>query len=68
MNAPATRPPVPAVAARFMSAAGTRTGSTSSMASAARRSRFPMPRSAHRFVLTAPNSDPVIPAKSPSAE
>ena len=41
-KAPEKRPPVPVVAARVTSAEGRRTGTTSSMARAARISRFAM--------------------------
>src|SRR3954471_8049813 len=68
VNAPETRPAVPAELARSRMRVGTRTGSTSSMASAASSSRFAMAKYSHGLVLTDPNSVPVMPANNPSAE
>src|SRR4051812_31131214 len=68
VNAPEARPAVPALLARSRSRVGTRTGSTSNIARAAMSSRFAMAKYNHGLVLTDPNSVPVMPAKSPSAE
>src|SRR3954471_21075899 len=68
VNAPETRPAVPALDARARMADGTRIGSTSSMASAASSSRLAMAKYSQGFVLTEPNSVPVIPANRPRAE
>src|SRR5687767_121217 len=66
-NAPGTLPPPPAPAARLSSRDGILTGTTSSIASAARIRRFAIPKYSHGLVLTAPNIVPVIPANRPSA-
>ena len=66
-SAPGTLPPPPAVAARFNSRDGKRTGKTSSIARAATTRRFAIRKYSHGFVLTDPNSVPVRPAKTPSA-
>ena len=66
MNAPATRPPVPALAARCRMAAGTRTGMTSNMDRAASMSRFAMAKYAQGLAETVPNMVPVRPARRPS--
>src|ERR1041384_2745636 len=50
VNAPDTRPAVPAVLARSRMRAGTRTGSTSSMASDASSNRFAMAKYNHGLV------------------
>src|SRR5438105_8771727 len=68
ISAPEYRPALPAVDARASSADGTRTGSTSSMASAARMSTFAIKKYSQGLVLTVPNSVPVSPANNPSAE
>src|SRR5438874_6121252 len=67
-SAPEYRPAVPAVDARDRSEAGIRTGSTSSMASAATMSTFAIRKYNHGLVLTVPNSVPVSPANKPSTE
>src|SRR5207237_10866662 len=59
VNAPEARPAVPADVARSRIAFGTRTGSTSSIASAATNNRFAMAKYNHGLVLTDPNSVPV---------
>src|SRR5678815_1682189 len=58
VNAPDTRPAVPADVARSRIEVGTRTGNTSSMANAASSSRLAMARYSHGLVLTEPNSVP----------
>src|SRR5215471_4489583 len=68
INAPEYRPADPAVDARASNADGTRIGTTSSMASAARISTFAIRKYNHGLVLTVPNSVPVRPATSPSTE
>src|SRR5215831_1318815 len=59
VNAPDARPAVPALLARCNTEFGTRTGITSSIASAASSSRFAIAKYSHGLVLTAPNSVPV---------
>src|ERR1700704_3282132 len=59
-------PPLPAVAARVRSHAGTLTGMTSSIASAATMRRFAIAKYTHGFVLTEPKSVPVSPANKPT--
>src|SRR6476469_7528027 len=68
MKAPDARPAVPIVAARVMIPAGSRIGTTSSMLSPARMSTLAMAKYSHGLVLTLPNSVPVSPANTPSAE
>src|SRR3569833_1814825 len=68
VNAPDARPAVPVLLARTRIRVGTRTGNTSSMVSAAMSSRFAIAKYNHGVVLTEPNSVPVMPANSPSAE
>src|SRR3979411_3021695 len=59
-------PPLPAADARVSSQVGTRTGITSSIASAAMIRRFAMAKYTHGFVLMDPNSVPVSPANKPT--
>src|SRR5438105_15914457 len=64
-NAPERFPPCPADAALVSSHDGTRTGMTSSIASAAMISRLDIAKYSHGLVLTEPNNVPVRPANSP---
>src|SRR6185437_3029605 len=68
VNAPDTRPALPAVLARVSKALGSRTGMTSSIANPAMSSRFAIAKYNHGLVLTVPNRVPVMPANSPSSE
>src|SRR6476619_7790889 len=67
-KAPENRPAVPRFDARAMIPAGTRIGTTSTMLNAASIRTLAMAKYSQGFVLTLPNSVPVSPANTPSAE
>src|ERR1041384_7945726 len=66
-NAPDARPAVPVPLALARSACGTRTGMTSSIASAAKINTLAIAKYSHGLLLMEPNSVPDIPANRPSA-